>query len=416
MMIKAADIYALAQRSIKSNRLRTNLTITIIAIGITALIGIITVIEVLKAGIEQNFSGMGANTFNITNQQVVVKGGHGRRRRPMDAETNRIKLQETELFKNRYRYPATISVQLIAGNNAVIKRGNKKSNPNINIMATDMDYLNVSGLNLLQGRNFSVREQQSGEPVCLRGYAIAKKFFGRAQLAENGIIQIGQAGYRVIGVLEEKGASFTDRTDNMVFITLMNARSRFNIAQKTAVISIKVANIAQIRAAMDEAEGTMRSVKALRPGEPNNFAVNKNDEVARSLISNIEFVTLAAGFIGFITLLGAAIGLMNIMLVSVAERTREIGLSKAIGASSDTILRQFLSEAIIISVKGGLIGMGLGILIGNVLSIFFKTAFIIPWMWVGIGLSICLIVGLAAGIYPALKASKLNPILALRYE
>lgn len=415
-MIKAADIYALAQRSIKSNRLRTNLTITIIAIGITALIGIITVIEVLKAGIEQNFSGMGANTFNITNQQVVVKGGHGRRRRPMDAETNRIKLQETELFKNRYRYPATISVQLIAGNNAVIKRGNKKSNPNINIMATDMDYLNVSGLNLLQGRNFSVREQQSGEPVCLLGYAIAKKYFGRAQLAENGIIQIGQAGYRVIGVLEEKGASFTDRTDNMVFITLMNARSRFNIAQKTAVISIKVANIAQIRAAMDEAEGTMRSVKALRPGEPNNFAVNKNDEVARSLISNIEFVTLAAGFIGFITLLGAAIGLMNIMLVSVAERTREIGLSKAIGASSDTILRQFLSEAIIISVKGGLIGMGLGILIGNVLSIFFKTAFIIPWMWLGIGLSICLIVGLAAGIYPALKASKLNPILALRYE
>ena len=415
-MIKAADIYALAQRSIKSNRLRTNLTITIIAIGITALIGIITVIEVLKAGIEQNFSGMGANTFNITNQQVVVKGGHGRRRRPMDAETNRIKLQETELFKNRYRYPATISVQLIAGNNAIIKRGNKKSNPNINIMATDMDYLKVSGLNLLQGRNFSVREQQSGEPVCILGYAIAKKYFGRARLAENGLIQIGQAGYRVIGVVEEKGASFTDRTDNMVFITLMNARARFSIAQKTAVISVKVADIAQIRAAMDEAEGTMRGVKALRPGEPNNFSVNKNDEVARSLISNIEFVTLAAGFIGFITLLGAAIGLMNIMLVSVAERTREIGLSKAIGASSDTILRQFLSEAIIISVKGGLIGMGLGILIGNLLSLVFKTAFIIPWMWLGIGLSICLIVGLAAGIYPALKASKLNPILALRYE
>ncbi|MGI9192463.1 MAG: ABC transporter permease [Chitinophagaceae bacterium] len=415
-MIKARDIYALAQRSIKSNRLRTNLTITIIAIGITALIGIITVIEVLKAGIEQNFSGMGANTFNITNQQVVVKGGHGRRRRPTDAETNRIKLQETELFKSRYRYPATISVQLMAGNNAIIKRGNKKSNPNINIMATDMAYLKVAGMNLLQGRNFSTREQQSGESVCILGYAIAKKYFSRARLAENGLIQIGQATYRVIGVVEEKGASFTDRTDNMVFVTLMNARARFNLAQKSAIISIKVADIAQIRAAMDEAEGTMRSVKALHPGEANNFSVNKNDEVARSLISNIEFVTLAAGFIGFITLLGAAIGLMNIMLVSVAERTREIGLTKAIGASSGTILRQFLSEAIIISVKGGLIGMGIGILIGNLLSLVFKTSFIVPWMWLGIGLSICLIVGLAAGIYPALKASKLNPILALRYE
>jgi putative ABC transport system permease protein len=160
----------------------------------------------------------------------------------------------------------------------------------------------------------------------------------------------------------------------------------------------------------------MRSVKALHPGEPTNFAINKNDEVARSLISNLEFVTLAAGFIGFITLLGAAIGLMNIMLVSVAERTREIGLSKALGATSAIIRKQFLSEAIIISVKGGIIGIVIGICIGNLLALAFKTPFVIPWMWMGIGLSICFLVGLAAGIYPALKASRLNPIIALRYE
>jgi putative ABC transport system permease protein len=283
-------------------------------------------------------------------------------------------------------------------------------------MATDMNYMKVAGLNLHRGRNFSSREQQSGEPVCLIGYAIAKKYFGRASLAVNNILQIGQASYRVIGVLEEKGASFTDRTDNMVFISMLNARSRFNVAQKSAVISVKVDDISRIRAAIDEAEGTMRTVKALHPGEPNTFSINKNDEVARSLISNIEFVTLAAGFIGFITLLGAAIGLMNIMLVSVAERTREIGLSKALGATSRIVLRQFLSEAIIISVKGGIIGLVVGILIGNILTLFFKTSFIIPWLWVGIGLSICLVVGLLAGIYPALKASRLNPILALRYE
>ncbi len=412
--MKVADIYSLAQRSIKSNRLRTRLTITIIAIGITALIGIVTVIEVLKASIETNFSGMGANTFNITNQQVMAKGG--RRRRASDAETNRIKLRETDMFIRNYRYPSTLSVQLIASNNAVVKRGKKKSNPNINVMATDLNYLKVSGLNLLQGRNFSQRELMNGENVCILGYSIAKKYFQRAGMAENGILHIGQASYRVIGVLEEKGASFTDRTDNMILVSLMNARLRFNIGQKSAVISVKVTDIAQIRAAMDEAEGTMRSVRALHPGEPDNFSINKNDEVARSLISNIQFVTLAAGFIGFITLLGAAIGLMNIMLVSVAERTREIGLSKALGATSNVIRKQFLSEAIIISVKGGLIGIVIGILIGNLLSLVFKTAFVIPWLWMGIGLTICFIVGLAAGIYPALKASRLNPIIALRYE
>lgn len=412
--MKVADIYSLAQRSIKSNRLRTHLTITIIAIGITALIGIVTVIEVLKSSIETNFSGMGANTFNITNQQVMAKGG--RRRRPADAETNRIKLRETDMFIRHYRYPATLSVQLIASNNAVIKRGKKKSNPNINVMATDLNYLKVSGLNLLQGRNFSQREIMNGENVCVLGYSIAKKYFQRAGMAENGVLQIGQATYRVIGVLEEKGASFTDRTDNMILVSLMNARLRFNISQKSAVISVKVNDIAQIRAAMDEAEGSMRSVRAIRPGEPDNFSINKNDEVARSLISNIQFVTLAAGFIGFITLLGAAIGLMNIMLVSVAERTREIGLSKALGATSNVIRKQFLSEAIIISVKGGVIGIVIGILIGNLLSLVFKTAFVIPWLWMGIGLTICFVVGLAAGIYPALKASRLNPIIALRYE
>jgi len=204
--------------------------------------------------------------------------------------------------------------------------------------------------------------------------------------------------------------------DNMAIISLQNARQRFSISGKTFVISASIPDIKYMSLAIDEAEGMMRNVRKLSASEENNFTISKNDEIANSLIDNLKFVTLSASIIGLITLLGAAIGLMNIMLVSVAERTREIGLSKAIGATNATVRIQFLSEAVIISLKGGAIGIILGILIGNLLSLAFHSSFVMPWFWIGIGISICIIVGLLAGIYPALKASKLNPINALRYE
>jgi putative ABC transport system permease protein len=416
--MKFNDIISLAQKAIKSNRLRFNLTIAIIAIGITALIGIITVIEVLKGTIHDNFAGMGSNTFNITAQSVFAKNKKmGKRRRTTTtSDKNKIKLDEAATFKDRFQFPATISTNIMATNSAVIKRNSKKSNPNIMVMGADENYLLVSGTNLVSGRNFSSREIASGENVCILGNSIATKYFGNSINTENGLINLGDARYRVVGVMESKGASFIDRTDNMVIITINNARQRFNISQKSCVISVRVHDLKWIEAASDEAEGVMRSVRRLRPGDESNFSINKNDEIANSLIDNLKFVTLSASLIGFITLLGAAIGLMNIMLVSVAERTREIGLTKAIGANSQTIKLQFLSEAIFISLKGGFIGIVIGILIGNILSFAFSSPFVIPWMWIGIGLSICIVVGLLAGIYPALKASRLNPINALRYE
>ena len=283
-------------------------------------------------------------------------------------------------------------------------------------MGSDEKYLKVSGTNLESGRNFTTTETASGVNFCILGNDIATKYFSNVEDAINNSISIGDEKYKVLGVMESKGSSFVNRTDNMVIIPMQNARQRYAISTKSAVISVWVNDIKYMNMAVDEAEGAMRKSRKLKVNEENTFAINKNDEIANSLISNLRFVTLSASLIGFITLLGAAIGLMNIMLVSVAERTREIGLSKAIGANSVTIRLQFLTEAIYISLKGGFIGITIGILIGNLISLVLKTDFLIPWLWIFIGFSICLVVGLLAGIYPAIKASKLNPINALRYE
>jgi len=382
------------------------------------LIAIITVIEILKGTIYTNFTSMGSNTFNIASQSFISKNsGSGKRKRGnQNEEQNRIKLSEAEYFRDNFAYPSTVSITVMATNSAVIKREKKKSNPNIFVLGADANYLTVSGSSLAAGRNFNTLDVSSGENTCILGNSLASNYFRDAEDAVNSFISIGDARYRVLGVMDSKGSSFVDRTDNMIIIPLTNARQRFNVSQKSYMISILINDIKLMEIATDEAEGLMRKTRRLGAAYENNFSINKNDEVATSLIDNLKFVTMAASVIGLITLLGAAIGLMNIMLVSVAERTREIGVTKAIGANSRTIRLQFLTEAVIISMSGGAIGIVTGIMIGNILSLVFKSPFVIPWIWIAIGMSICLIVGLLAGIYPALKAGKLNPINALRYE
>ena len=187
-------------------------------------------------------------------------------------------------------------------------------------------------------------------------------------------------------------------------------------SNNSIAISVMAANNYEIESNIGSAIGKFRSIRRLKPKEQQNFDVTKSDSLAKSLMDNLKYVTSAATLIGFITLLGAAIALMNIMLVSVTERTKEIGTRKAIGATSKTIRQQFLMEAIVICQIGGILGIVLGILIGNITSYTMSTDFIIPWIWLISGVVLCLLVGLVSGIYPAIKASKLDPIEALRYE
>ncbi len=357
---------------------------------------------------------MGANTFQITNELLKKSKRGGINISSVDQKN--ISYKDAVSFKERFTFPSEVSVSMVGTGIATVKFATEKTNPNISVMGIDDNYLQISSTNLVGGRNFSVTEIENGSYVCLLGNAIAKKLFkGKEQNALNAVITVGFIKYRVIGVAESKGSSMVSNVDNNVFVPLQNARAVYS-GDRSFVISVKVPNVAMINVASEEAEGLFRIIRRVPLNAEPNFSVNKNDNLAAMVMENINGVSVAAMFIGFITLLGAAIGLMNIMLVSVAERTREIGVNKALGAKNSSIKNQFLTESVLISISGGLIGVMAGILIGNVVSVLLKSGFIVPWMWISLGLLLCTLVGLLSGYYPAAKAAKLDPIQALRYE
>ncbi|MEZ5016891.1 MAG: ABC transporter permease [Flavipsychrobacter sp.] len=404
-----------AFRAIKNNRLRSILTISIIGIGITALVGILTAIEVMKASIYTNFSSMGANTFQVTSD-IITQKKRGGGMHISFSQGKTINYDEAKAFKDRYEFPATIGVSMTGSGMAEVRYESEKTNPNISTMGVDEAYFKISDTKLDFGRVFSDYEIKTGGYVCILGNGVANKLFNnRPKNAIGKLVSVGSIKYRVVGISEAKGGSMMMNADNLVFLPLENARKVYGEDERF-VINVMVKDIAQKEMAKQEAEGLFRVIRKIPVGYENNFSVSENDNLANILLSSISIVGIAAVFIGFITLLGSVIGLMNIMLVSVAERTREIGVNKALGARSSVIKNQFLTEAIMISLLGGVTGVIMGMLVGNLFGIIFKTGFIVPWVWIGVGVSLCALVGIISGIYPALKASKLDPIVALRYE
>ena len=274
----------------------------------------------------------------------------------------------------------------------------------------------LNGFSLLSGRNMNRMDVQTGRNVCLLGYDVAKNLFKEGiERAVNSVVRVNNIPYRVAGVLESRGSTFGFSRDNMVITSYTNVDRNFSYGY-SFVIAVMTNDLLLVNQAMGEAEAKFRAIRKLNTTEENNFVLDRSDSVAEKAMNSLGFLTVSATVIGFITLVGAAIGLMNIMLVSVSERTKEVGLVKAIGGKSKMVRRQFLLEAIIISIMGAVFGIILGIMVGNLFSIVLNTGFVVPWNWVLYGIVICTIVGLVAGLYPALKAGRLNPIEALRYE
>lgn len=406
------NIY-IALRAIRGQLLRTTLTVMIIAIGITALVGILTAIDAIKQSINSNFTSMGANTFTIRNKGQNVRIGRGGGK----PKTYRnISYTEAFRFKNIFNKVAPTSISALATFSATVKYGSEKSNPNISIFGADENYLLTMGYQLSSGRNFSSIELQTAANVVIMGAVLAKNLFKGNIDPIGKTVSIGSNKYLIVGILKEKGASMGFGGDQNCIIPLNNMRQYFSKPDLSYVINVLAPNANLLSLYIGEASGIFRRIRKVDLYEEDNFEIIKSDNLANILIDNIKYVTLAATLIGFITLLGAAVGLMNIMLVAVTERTREIGIRKAIGATQNMIKQQFLTEAIVICQLGGLLGILMGILIGNGISIIVNGGFIIPWVWILSGVIICYIVGLFAGLYPANKAAKLDPIEALRVE
>jgi putative ABC transport system permease protein len=399
-------------RAIRSNKVRAILTICIIAIGIMALVGILTAIDAIKSSLTNQFTMMGANSFTITSRGMNIQIGNDKYRAK---NFSRISYREAEEFKARFKEGASVAISFNASRGSTVKFGSEKTNPTVNLTGIDVNHLTVSGYEIESGRNFTADDIQSTRHSVLIGADIVKDLFSTGIDPIGKDITVAGMKLKVLGVLKRKGSSLGN-PDLVCFMPVTTARQYFSRPNMTFSITVMPINPVNLDVMAGEAEAAFRIIRNLNPKDESDFNINKSDSIVKMLLKNIKFVTLAATIIGIVTLFGAAVGLMNIMLVSVTERTREIGVRKAIGAKTTTIKYQFLFESILIGQLGGIFGIILGILIGNAVSSMLRSSFVIPWIWVITGIVVCFIVGVVSGYAPAVKAANIDPIEALRYE
>lgn len=402
----------IAMSSIKTQLLRTILTIVIIGIGIWALVGILSAVKALENTISSNFSSMGANTFNIQryNFNVVRHGGEREKVNPI------ISYQNIREFIDIYDYPFTQSSVSFRGTRlAEVKFESEKTDPEVQVYGINEHYLENTGTEIERGRNFNIFDIENNNKVCLLGADFLKNLFKNDDPI-NKTISIRGVKFKVVGILESKGSTFGNNQDLKVLIPIQVARGIYTQPNINYTISIRVDDKEVLESAYDEAIITFRNIRGLNPIEENNFGMERSDDLINRITSITGVLETAAWIISIITILGSSIALMNIMLVSVTERTREIGVRKAMGAKNSTIATQFLIETIVIGQFGSILGIILGVLTGLLIASIFNFDFTLPWVAMFSATIITFGVAILAGSYPAKKAAKLNPIDSLHYE
>lgn len=405
----------IALGSIRTQLLRTILTVIIIAIGITALVGILTVVTAIENDLNSSFASMGSNTFNINQYEFKNRrngGGQVQKINPIISYT------EAKTFKEKYDYPLTqTSLSFVATSAAEVKFENQKTDPEIPIVGIDEYFLSNSGIEITQGRSFNSFDISNNVYACIVGSDfVSDDGLLRDVNPIDKILTIRGAKFRVIGVLKEQGSTFGNSQDLRIMIPIQVARSMFSAASINYSLSMMTVKKEFLDEAVDDALITMRKVRRLNPVEENNFAVSRSDDLLNRIADLTGYLNISAWIIGIITILGSSIALMNIMIVSVTERTREIGVRKSLGAKKSTIAMQFFIETLTIGQIGGLFGIIFGILIGYLICLAAEFEFVIPWGAMMAAFITSFIVAVVSGLYPAIKASQLDPIEALRYE
>jgi putative ABC transport system permease protein len=406
-----SEIVRLSLNAIRANKLRSLLTLLGIVIGVFSIIGVMTAVQVLQNGIESGLSNLGAHTFQIQKFPVMASREEWLKAR----NRKNIDFQQAEYVESRMTHALYIGIESFENGETVQSLQGEKTNPNVNIFGETPNGIPTNNWTVSEGRAITESDQRSGARVAVIAPDVKNKVFPRGG-AIGQEVKIRGIRYTVIGIFESKGAALGGPNDNFVAIPLSTFLNHFGEHRRSLNIMIKAKGPEVYEDAVEEARFLLRTVRKVDPGKEDDFSIFSNDSMIATFNDFTKYVKLGVAFISFISLLAAGVGIMNIMLVSVSERIKEIGVRKAVGARKVNILSQFLTEAIVLCQIGGIIGIIVGILAGNLAAMALELPAVFPYDWAGLAVLICTIIGVVFGVYPAWKAANLDPIESLRYE
>jgi len=408
--MKIDQLFAISFQSVLNNKLRTSLTILGVVVGIFSIIVIMTIITMLQNSIEGGLAMLNKNTFQIQKFDAIQTHGRDRSQR----NRKNITIEEAYRLKKVLTQAKYVGAEQWQSGK-VIKFGNRETNPNMYVGGQTVDAMRTNDFNVEYGRDFRESDVQNSTDVCIIGQEVVDKLFPHINPVGI-IVRVDNRPLRVIGVLEKQPEMFGESNDNGVLIPITTWQSMYGKYKNSAHIMVTAHNSEEYLDVIDAAIGHFRKIRKVEPGEPDDFSIFSNESLITQVNEITDPIKIGALVVSVIALLAAGVGIMNIMLVSVTERTREIGIRKAIGARRNSILIQFLIEAIILCFLGGIVGIIIGVGIGNLAGSLISAQAAIPIDWVIIGISLCVLVGIIFGTYPAYKAANLDPIEALRYE
>ncbi len=404
-----SEILKISLTAIRSNKLRSALTLLGIFIGVFSIIGVMTAVQVLQNSIESGLSNLGTNTFQVQKMPVIANGTQWIRA----LKWKDLTYDQAKLAKERITLAQYVGIGVLQ-RSETIQYGSLKTNPDVNVGGEEPEGIQTNNWTIKEGRNITYDDVKYAAPVVVLMNDVVKKLFPHGG-AVGSVVKVGAQRYTVVGTIEPKGSSMGGDDENKVMIPLSTFLQQYGKV-RSVYLKVKAKDSNVYDDCVEETRMILRTIRKVAPGDEDNFSISSNDSLISTFNDFTLYVKLGVGFMSFIALIAAGVGIMNIMLVSVTERTKEIGIRKAIGARRSNILAQFITEAVVLCQIGGLLGIAVGVLGGNLTALAFNFPPVFPLDWALIGFAITTFVGVVFGVYPAWKAANLDPIESLRYE